>query len=245
MKIKEFLERYVFVRKCAGCSELLGYDGRRDAFCPSCRIKWEMAKTRACSRCGDAAVECECMPKLLGKSGMQTLKKLVLYKADRQNEPENRMLYFLKHNKNKRVSAFVAEQLSHRFFELVRETGMIKEDFVLAYIPRTKKAAAVYGFDQSKTVLSELSAVCGIEAVEIFVRRKHGREQKRLTAEARAKNAAKGIILADGAEKLIGERAVVVFDDIVSSGASMARAAELLRRAGVRNIFGISIAFSD
>lgn len=245
MKIKDFLERYIFIRKCAGCAELIGYEHRRDAFCPACRIKWEMAKTHTCSRCGNAAVECECMPKLLTKSGMQTLKKLIFYRSVRQNEPENKILYFLKHNKNKRVSAFAAEQLSHRVYELVRETGMEKEDLVLAYIPRTKNALAEYGFDQSKMVLEELSNICGIETVDIFVRRRHGKEQKRLGAEARGKNVAKGIILGEDAKELVGERAVIIFDDIVSSGASMARAVELLRKAQVRNIFGISIAFSD
>ena len=245
MKIKEFLERYIFIRRCAGCSVLIGYDERRDAFCPACRIKWEMAKTRSCSRCANAAVECDCMPKLLGKSGMQTLKKLMFYSTVRQNEPENKMLYFLKHNKNKRVSAFAAEQLSHRLYELVRETGMKKEDFVLTYIPRTKRALSEYGFDQSKMILDELSGICGIEMVELFTRLSRGKEQKRLRAEARAKNAAKGIILVEDAEKLVGERAVIIFDDIVSSGSSMTRATELLRKAEVRNIFGISIAFSD
>ena len=245
MKMKEFLERYIFIRKCAGCSELLGYEHRREAFCSACRIKWEMAKTRACSKCGDAAVECECMPKLLEKSGMQTLKKLVLYKSDRQNEPENKMLYFLKHNKNRRVAAFAAEQLSHRVYELIRETGEPKKAFLFTYIPRSKKAVAEYGFDQSEMVLTQLSSICGIEIAGLFVRKRQGKEQKKLTAEARAKNAAKGIVLAKGAEEIICGRSVILFDDIVSSGASMARATELLRRARVRNIFGISIAFND
>ncbi len=245
MKIKEFVQRYIFVRRCAGCSELLGYDMRNDAFCPACRIEWEMAKTDECKRCGNAAIECECMPRLLSKSGMLTLKKLTLYKAERANEPENKMLYFLKRNKNKRVAHFAAEQLSHKVFELLRETGEHREDFVLTYLPRTKRAMAEHGFDQSKMVLAELSAVCGIEAAELFCRRRYAKRQKRLGVTARAKNAAKGIMLVDGAEKLIGNRSVIAFDDIVSSGASMARASELLHKAGVRNIFGLSIAFND
>lgn len=245
MKIKEFLERYVFVRKCAGCGELLGYDKRNEAFCARCRVKWEMAKTRECSKCGSAAVECECMPRLLSKSGMQTLKKLVLYKPDRQNEPENRVLYFLKHNKNERVVGFAAAQLSHKLFELVRETGLEKKELVLTYVPRTKKAVAEYGFDQSQEILKELEKICGIEMADIFSRSKVAREQKKLTREARAKNAAKGIVLHNGALELIGDRSVIIFDDIVSSGASMARASELLRKGKVRNIYGISIAFND
>lgn len=245
MTPKEFAERYIFIRKCAGCSELLGYDERNDAFCAACRVKWEMAKIRTCSHCGNAAVECECMPKLLSKSGMQTLKKLVIYDTERQNEPENKMIYLLKHRRNKRVARFVAEQLSHRVYELLRETGEDREDFVLAYIPRTKRAVAEYGFDQSEELLSALSEITLIETAELFVRQKQGKEQKKLSAEARAKNAAKGIMLADVKDDGFCNRNVIIFDDIVSSGASMARATELLRRAGVRNIFGISIAFNE
>jgi len=244
MKLREFLDRYVAVRKCAGCSALLGYADRDAAFCTACRIKWEMAKTRECSRCGNAAIECECMPKLLSRSGMQTLKKLVLYKPERHGEPENKMLYFLKRHKNKRVAEFAAEQLSHKVLEFLHEAGIEKEDLLLVYIPRSKHAAAVHGFDQSKMVLDRVSKICGIESASLFERRKHGKEQKKLTAEARAKNAAKGIFLSKKAD-ISKEKSVIIFDDIVSSGASMARATELLRRKKVRNIFGISIAFND
>ena len=125
------------------------------------------------------------------------------------------------------------------------QTGEPKKAFLFTYIPRSKKAVAEYGFDQSEMVLAELSSICGIEIAGLFVRKRQGKEQKKLTAEARAKNAAKGIVLAKGAEEIICGRSVILFDDIVSSGASMARATELLRRARVRNIFGISIAFND
>ena len=43
----------------------------------------------------------------------------------------------------------------------------------------------------------------------------------------------------------LGERAVVVFDDVVTSGASMAEAVKLLRRKKVRDIYGLCIALTQ
>ncbi len=245
MRFSEFFERYVFVRKCAGCRELIGYEGRHDAFCPACRVRWEMAKVEACSICGRGAVECECMPRLLSKSGVLTLKKLMIYKPERASNPENRLLYFMKHYKNRRVARFVAEQLSHRVHELMRESGCAREELILAFVPRGRRALAEYGHDQSELIVSELSRILSIETVRLFERRKREREQKKLNRGERAKNAAKSIVLSSELPTDISERSVILFDDIVSSGASMARAASLLHKVGVRNIYAISVAFNN
>ena len=90
MKLSDFAERYIFVRKCAGCGELIGYEGREDAFCPSCRISWERAKADGCVTCGRSMIECDCMPKKLSAAGLPFLKKLVAYRAEDAQKAENR-----------------------------------------------------------------------------------------------------------------------------------------------------------
>jgi ComF family protein len=243
MRASEFFERYVFVRRCAGCSELIGYDDRKDAFCPSCRVKFEMAKAEFCPLCSHSAIECDCMPKKMKKSGVLTLKKLVLYRSDRAGEPENRLLYFLKHNKNRRVARFVAEQLSHKVYELVRESGEKIEKFEFVYIPRTKRAVAKYGFDQSEMVLCELSAITGVPVSKLLVRKNRGSEQKILSSHKRLENAEKDINISENAE-VFPDRSYILFDDIVTSGASMLRAAGLLFKAGAHRVYGLCIAMN-
>ncbi len=245
MKISEFLERFVYIRRCAGCGVLMGYEAHKDAFCPSCRIKWEMAKSELCVECARPVSECDCMPKNLSRTGLLALKKLVLYLPKSPSKPQNRILYFIKHNKNKRVAGFLASQLSSRVFEIMRETSLEREGFVLTYIPRSKRALLEYGFDQSELICRALSDICGIKLVKVFERDRTSKEQKKLDALGRSNNASSGIDIREGAISEIDGKIVILFDDIVSSGASMVRAASLLRENKARNLFGLSVAFTQ
>ncbi len=243
MRMGEFLERFVFVRKCVGCSELIGYELRDDAFCPVCRSKYEGAKSEPCKICSAAMVECSCMPKRLSKSGLPTLRKLFSYKSAQTSLPQSRMLYFIKHNRNTRVTRFVARQLELRLDSLLRENGLDPKDAIITYIPRTRAAVARYGHDQSELICLELSRESGVEFVPLFCR-SGGREQKRLLATQRSANA-KGIDIDADASSLVAQRTVILFDDIVTSGASMARAVRLLRAKGVKGILGLCIALTE
>lgn len=245
MTVSEFLERFVFVRRCAGCGELIGYEHRDDAFCTTCRMYFEMAKAEPCKICTRAMAECECMPKRLSRAGMPTLKKLFSYKTAQTKRPESKMLYFLKHNRNRRVSRFVAAQLNMRLGELLSDNELEAKDAVITYIPRTKKAVANYGFDQSELICRELSALSGVELLPLFYREAGGREQKKLNSLERAKNAAKNIHLTEENAKMLRGRAVILFDDIVTSGSSMERALKLLRSKGTKNILGLCIATAE
>ena len=79
MRIAEFLERFVFTRKCASCGELLSYDERAEAFCSECRMRWDVLKTKECRSCGRAMCECICMTKPLSKAGALCHHKVVAY----------------------------------------------------------------------------------------------------------------------------------------------------------------------
>ena len=246
MKLSEFAERYIFVRKCAGCGELIGYDEREDAFCTSCRISWERAKADGCSLCGHSMIECDCMPKTLSAAGLPFLKKLVAYRAEDAQKAENRVIYFLKRNKNKRVARFMALQLREKLSEIFDELEMDKNGAVLTFLPRSRKAYAEYGFDQSELVCRELSRIAEVEILPLFVRKRgSSAEQKKLNSKQRGANASAMFELDRESFEQLGERAVVVFDDVVTSGASMAEAVKLLRRKKVRDIYGWCISLTQ
>lgn len=246
MKLSEFAERYIFVRKCAGCGELIGYDEREDAFCPSCRISWERAKADGCLFCGRSMIECDCMPKKLSAAGLPFLKKLVAYRPKDTHKAENKVIYFLKRNKNKRVARFMARQLSEKLREILDEFDIDKAGAVIVYLPRSKRARAEYGFDQSELVCRELSQAAGIELLPLFVRKKgRAAEQKKLDSKQRGANASVMFLLDTELLKTLGERSVILFDDVVTSGASMSEAVKLLRRKKVKDIYGLCIAYTE
>ena len=223
----------------------MGYEYRAEAFCDACRISWERAKTFSCPECFAAMSECGCMPKPVSDEGVIAFRKLTAYIGDNASHPENKLLYFLKHNNNKRAAGFAAHQLIYKMDEMLSEHGESRENVIITYIPRSRRAYAKDGVDQARLVCEMISEASGIECLPLIKRKKDGkRDQKSLARSKRIANA-RGLFEID--DRLVSEcrgRSVIVFDDIVTSGASMAATARLLCRAGVEKIYALAIAYS-
>ena len=183
MTFSEFLERYIFVRKCILCRERLSYEYRNEAFCDACRISFERAKTESCSECNRAMVDCKCLPQRLENVGIIEHRKLFPYRKSEPLRPENRLVLFLKDNKSKRVANFAADQLRHRLDELLVANNLGKDDVVITFIPRSRRSYAKSGVDQAELVAKALSEVSGIRCLSLIKRLHDGKAQKKLSVK--------------------------------------------------------------
>ena len=240
MKFKEFFERYFLVHKCGGCREILEYEHIHDAFCEKCMLKYNVAKSATCPICNQSAVECACMPKGLARTGAVCLRKLFFYSSERAGEPQNRMIYLLKKQKIRRVARFVAEEL----YPIVESELSVLEasgkDTVIVGVPRAKRARAAWGFDQSELISKELSSVSEIPYVELIRRKRGGKEQKKLDSDKRFRNTENLFDICEDAD--VNGKYVILFDDVVTTGASMAACVKLLRRSGAKAVICMCIA---
>ncbi len=121
------------------------------------------------------------------------------------------------------------------FAEIVGETTKDLGIQRIAYIPRSRKLYKTYGFDQSEMVISTFVRGCdNIELVELFERNKrHSTPQKTLSYDDRFINAKRSLQLRSDAEV---PKSIIVFDDIMTTGATAETAAELLKAGGADNI---------
>ena len=245
MRLEDFIERYVFVRKCVGCGKRMGYEYREEAFCDACRISFERAKADFCPECSRAMSECRCIPKSLSKAGVLDYRKLVAYRKENMNQPQNKIIYFLKHNKNKRVALFLARQLLNLIDEMAAANDVDLKNAVITYIPRSKRAYSQNGVDQSMLVANMISEVSSIECLPLIKRKgKTGVEQKFLGVGGRVRNVGKVFTVDHELLTKCGKTTVMIFDDIVTSGASMAKAARLLRECKIEKIYALSAAYT-
>ena len=223
----------------------MGYEYRAEAFCDACRISWERAKTFSCPECFAAMSECGCMPKPVSDVGVIAFRKLTAYIGDNASHPENKLLYFLKHNNNKRAAGFAAHQLIYKIDEMLSKHGESRENVIITYIPRSRRAYAKDGVDQARLVCEMISEASGIECMPLVRRKRNGKaEQKTLTKSKRI-SSAKTLFEVDVERACeVKGKSVIIFDDIVTSGASMAATARLLCRAGVEKIYALAIAYS-
>ena len=245
MTVKEFFHRFVIVHKCACCGEILEYERCNEAFCSECKLAWRSAMTESCGECFKEISECACMPKKLSNAGALTLRKLVFYSPEHRSEPQSRLIFKLKNNKNNRFSSFVASQMRSAVMNELKNLVDVSSDdiykrVVITYVPRSKKAKSENGVDQSEQICMALSDITGIPAQNIIKRKRSGKEQKNLNMTERFKNTESLFELDANAD--VSGKYVILFDDIVTTGASLTACTRILRKGRAKGVLCFCIA---
>lgn len=236
----EFVRRYITVHKCIGCDEILDYEYSDSAYCDECLMGWNAALNMGCRDCFKPARECLCMPKRLSRAGALVFRKLFFYGKGEKDLPEMKMIYYLKRKKYKRLSRFVAEQLLPLIKEEIAVLGADKSDVIVTYVPRGTRTRRLYGFDQAYMIAQAVSKKLNIECKRLLKSKISSKSQKDLGVAAREKNANDSIRLRRGAGA--DGKYVLIVDDIVTSGSSMAACVRLLNTVGARGVLCFSLA---
>ena len=219
-----FFRNLIFPPKCVSCREFIQkdiFDSCEIPFCEKCRVKWEYEKLDICPDCGLEMTLCNCGSRLLKKFDVENFVKLINYSVTRKSVGKSAVLYIKRH-KNARAFDYFARQLSYSVLGKLKSAEYKKA--VITYVPRGRKSIAEYGFDQSRELAKRLSKLCGIECVKIFRRtEKNASEQKKLGINQRLENARELYALnSKAAEKLESSDCVLILDDVLTSGASLA-----------------------
>lgn len=222
----------LFVPRCTVCRARM--DALGDGICDRCRRSFESAKDTFCDFCGMTAAQCYCMPYNLVGSGCLSYRKLLFYKKD--DTPVLRsMIYAVKRRHALAVMRFLAE-------ELAALTGdSVRSDTLVTFAPRTREAVRRYGYDQGRLIAKYYARRTGGRFRQLLVRRRETQstEQKLLNAYQRAENV-RGAFVCRRGEDLRGQR-VVLIDDVVTSGSTMAECARTLLAAGAARVDCVSL----
>lgn len=240
MKLVHMMRALLFPPACAACGELLPFDSE-EVLCTVCRGKWEEEKRRVCPDCGKPISECECP--VPGEAGLSCVS-LAFYDpcAGKGTSPVKEMLLSVKEARLRETEEFLAGQLADR---VLLRLGPMGPETVIAYVPRNPAKARVTGTDQARAIASALAERLGLSVYPILIRRRgRTRDQKTLDAAGREKNAASAYRLSEK-EELRGAcrgKRVLLFDDIVTSGATVSACAALLSEAGAEDVIVVSAA---
>ncbi len=240
MTAKDFYRRFIAVHKCGGCGEILPWQRSDEAFCDKCQLDWNRDTVVGCKDCFLPVRECGCMPDAMKKAGALTLRKLFFYREDAIYSATMGMIYWIKHRKSKRMIRYVCDRLFTAVTEELSTLGINSSDEVfITYVPRGKASYRLHGFDQSRLIADRLSELTGYESIRAFYSVFGKKQQKSLDGRGRMKNAKQTIRINKGLD--IKGRYAVLFDDIVTSGASMAVCTDYLIKSGVRGVICVSL----
>lgn len=240
-----FLSRLLFPPKCAACKVLLDWyetDGVT-ALCPSCLEKWIAEKNVTCGICGKKVTHCSCVTGEMRKARCAGFRKLTYYQGRTREPVPNRLIYHIKESRSAQTHAFLARELQSAIEELL-PCAEDRQNAVLTFVPRSRSAKMKYGTDQAEELARALAKVTNLPCRRLIRRASgQGGEQKSLSASARLKNAKHSFALSRGVD--VCGKTVIVVDDIVTTGASVAACTRLLRRAGANRVYCLSIASND
>ena len=226
----------LYVPKCVGCRQRMRERG--NTLCPHCLDRYAEAKEEYCDFCGMEASVCYCVPQALLMNGCGDYRKLAFYKTSDASKVLPRMMYSIKRAYNLPLMRFLAEELA------ALRADVLPEAPIVTFVPRSETAKRTYGYDQAERIAKFYAEEKQLEFVPLLFRKRFHRhkEQKRLNFSQRAANV-QGAYYVPNGERVRG-RNVLLVDDIVTSGASVAECVACLYGAGAKNVAVRSVAYT-
>ena len=235
-EIKDSILFYLSVPRCVGCGERLN---KRDvALCPDCLREYNNIKERNCSICAKRLSECSCTNSYLDTHYVHKLIKVFRY-VRRDPMPSNNLIYSLKRDNRKDVLSFLTDELSDAISSSIKDV----EKYVFTNVPRRREGIVKYGIDHAALLAKSLAKHFSAEYYQPIISISK-RAQKKLSKSERIVNAK---FRAKKNTRRLDGKFVILVDDVVTTGASMAACATVLKRLGAKTVVGaaVSIAYKD
>lgn len=214
----------IFPKTCLGC----GKEGKY--ICSDCLAKVRLARP-ICPYCEKASIDGFTHIKCARKLGLDGLTAVWEYEG-----VARKAILSLKY----KYSTEVGRELTNLFIqELLTRRNPINVG-VLVPVPLYWYRENTRGFNQSIEVGKVVSAQMGWKFTpDLLVRKKSTIPQVELSGEKRRQNL-KGVFALDSRFPL--PDSAIVFDDVFTTGSTLREAAKVLKRVGVKKVWGLTIA---
>ena len=215
-----FLADFTFPRACVGCGA---------------------PNTLICSPCAQSLPRAESIPE--HHEGHTGLAASALFRY--HNQPVERLIWSLKYRGDTEAARFFAHELHDALAEDISELALFSDGRppLLIPIPLSTKRERERGYNQMQLVSRELARISSDMVdyrADLLKKVRDTPPQTRLERAARLKNL-HGAFAALKPDEVRG-RTVILVDDVVTTGATLAEAARALRAAGASEIIALTLA---
>lgn len=116
------------------------------------------------------------------------------------------------------------------------------KEYIITYIPLSKKSQKARGFNQCEYIASKIARDLSLEAVEILIKTKETKEQKKLKKDERFENIREAFGIKKGTD--IKNKKIILIDDVTTTGATLQEAYKLLKKIDIDDIKLLTLAKS-
>lgn len=222
MKFISNLLDVIFPRHCIVCGDILS--GEEKDICLNCLVRMPLIDTRTLAE----------LEKIFW--GIVPVERVASYIYYRKGSPYNRLLHYLKYKERPDVGVRLATVAAT---ELKRK-GFFEGIDAIVPLPLSKKKLKKRGYNQCDYIAQGIAKVTDIEIITDSVTRNKANEtQTHKSRDERWKNV-EGIFSVTKSEKIAG-RHILLVDDVLTTGATLANCAKVLTDCGCKvSIFTIA-----
>jgi len=215
---------------CVICEELQPY---ADVLCEACRKILPRIPSFCCRICGAPFSEHWrvkiCPDCKLQRPKLTRIRSVFLYEG-----PVIQMIHEMKFARKARFARYFSEEL---YLSLLQHYSNRVEAIVPVPLHRSREWERT--FDQARLMAEHLSALSGIRVQNCLRRSRNTIPQTFLSGHARRKNLEGAFCLKQGMDL---PKSVLLIDDVITTGTTLEACSVLLRKAGVRKIYGLTVA---
>lgn len=224
------LLQLLFPLRCPVCDEIVRPAGEK--ICLECMSRLRLITPPWCMRCGrKLQEEGEYCAECAGKE-----RPYIRGRALYEYTSAAQSIYRFKYAGRQEYAAYFGEQMAEylgEFIKAVQPDGLVP-------VPLHKSRRRKRGYNQAELLARALGERFHLPVYDkLLVRVKNTRPLKELNASQRQNNLKKAFKVAQNDVKL---KKLIIIDDIFTTGSTIEEAARMLRRAGVENIYFLTLA---
>ena len=224
----------IFPKRCVGCGKFGTY------LCKKCSLRIELVEMPVCPACQRQAIGGKTHPKCYTRYGLDGLAAATRYRG-----PVKAAIRKLKY----RWVTDLGETLANLLVENLWRFSLPKE-VVLVPIPLHVRRKNWRGFNQAELLVKILAIKFGLSHANLLMRRVETKPQVVFNKKGRKENIKGAFVLRhfcklSAQDKMISDikgKDIVLVDDVFTSGATMMEAAKVLKQAGARSVFAMTVA---
>ena len=224
--LKASLTNFILPNRCPGCGAFLT---PREMLCPGCEEKILLRHDDYCHVCGK--IRCQCKTHRFGYDSVVLCARY----SDDPDDPAVRAVWALKNSRNTNLAEFSAEIIARR----LRHSLTYGTFDCVTAVPMHRSKQRLRGYNQAALIGKALAARLELPYREDMLFKTRTRQaQHNLSAAERTLN-----VSSFGAKDcdLTGMR-ILLCDDVLTTGATMSRCAELLHACGASYVTAAVIA---
>lgn len=185
-----------------------------------------------CHRCGADLENCSCKSNY--EAGLEEFTAPYYYAG----AVKERLLNFKFYNQ-KKEAVFFGDKMALRFSQVY---STVKAD-VVTYVPMQKSQKKERGYNQSELLAKQVAKRLFLPCRELVIKTKETKSQHTLGAEERIGNLADAFEFAD--KENVNAKVIILCDDIKTTGTTLLRCAEVLKRANAAKVYCLCAAVTQ